>query len=323
MATTLIDNNTEAVQSDNGGMTADPIRAYLNGIGKHRLITAAEEVNLAKAIEAGLFAEVRLTDPQNPVTDGGLHTDLEAIARDGRRAKDQLLKANLRLVVSIAKRYTGRGVSLLDLIQEGNLGLIRAVEKFDYTKGFKFSTYATWWIRQAITRAMADQARTIRIPAHTVEQINKMTRIRRELTVSLGREPRHDEIASELGVEPFRILELMSYDTEPISLDQPVGDDRHTPLSDILRCPTEDQPGESTSYMMLRREVNDVLTSLSAREQGVLRLRFGIDDGRQRTLEEVGKAFGLSRERVRQIEKLTLHKLRQLATANRLSEYAC
>ena len=323
MATTLIDSNTKAVKGDNGGMTADPIRAYLNGIGKHRLISAAEEVNLAKAIEAGLFAQVRLTDPTDPVSDDRLRVDLETIVGDGRRAKDQLLKANLRLVVSIAKRYTGRGVSLLDLIQEGNLGLIRAVEKFDYTKGFKFSTYATWWIRQAITRAMADQARTIRIPAHTVEQINKMARIRRELMVSLGREPSHEEIATELGVEPFRVLELMSYDTEPVSLDQPVGDDRHTPLSDILRCPVEEQPGESTSYLMLRREVNDVLTSLSAREQGVLRLRFGIDDGRQRTLEEVGKAFGLSRERVRQIEKLTLHKLRQLASADRLAEYAC
>ena len=322
MATTLIDSKTEAVKGD-GGMTADPIRAYLNGIGKHRLINAAEEVALAKTIEAGLFAEVRLTDPSLPVTDDRLRVDLETIVREGRRAKDQLLKANLRLVVSIAKRYTGRGVSLLDLIQEGNLGLIRAVEKFDYTKGFKFSTYATWWIRQAITRAMADQARTIRIPAHTVEQINKMTRVRRELTVTLGREPTHEEVATELGVEPFRVLELMSYDTEPVSLDQPVGDDRHTPLSDILRCPVEEQPGESTSYLMLRREVNDVLTSLSAREQGVLRLRFGIDDGRQRTLEEVGKAFGLSRERVRQIEKLTLQKLRQLAAADRLAEYSC
>ena len=305
--------------------SADSVRAYLKQIGKVPLLNAAQEVELAKRIEAGLYAVERLRQAKEAGEEltTQIRRDLEWVTRDGERAKNHLLAANLRLVVSLAKRYTGRGMAFLDLIQEGNLGLIRAVEKFDYTKGFKFSTYATWWIRQAITRAMADQARTIRIPAHTVEQINKMARIRRELMVSLGREPSHEEIATELGVEPFRVLELMSYDTEPVSLDQPVGDDRHTPLSDILRCPVEEQPGESTSYLMLRREVNDVLTSLSAREQGVLRLRFGIDDGRQRTLEEVGKAFGLSRERVRQIEKLTLHKLRQLASADRLAEYAC
>ncbi|CAM3417064.1 sigma-70 family RNA polymerase sigma factor [Stackebrandtia soli] len=323
MGTTLIDNdNTTKERRADSSVTADSVRAYLNGIGKHRLITAAEEVALAKAIEAGIFAEVKLSDPDNPISDEFLRRDLEQLAREGSRAKDMLLKSNLRLVVSIAKRYTNRGVSLLDLIQEGNLGLIRAVEKFDFAKGFKFSTYATWWIRQAITRAMADQARTIRVPAHTVEHINKMTRVRRELTASLGREPSHVEIAAELGVEPFRVLELMSYDRDPVSLDQPVGDDGDTPLSDVLRCPTDQQPGEGASYTQLRAEVGKVLMSLSPREQGVLRLRYGIDDGRQRTLEEVGKAFGLSRERVRQIEKLTLHKLRQPGTAAQLADFA-
>ena len=322
MATTLIDNTDDATaRRGEGTATVDPVRAYLNGIGKHRLITAAEEVDLAKSIEAGLFAEVRLTDPERPVTDELLRRDLERIAAYGHRAKDMLLKANLRLVVSIAKRYTNRGVSLLDLIQEGNLGLIRAVEKFDYAKGFKFSTYATWWIRQAITRAMADQARTIRVPAHTVEHINKMARVRRELTVKLGREPSHHEVADEMQVEPFRVLELMSYDRDPVSLDQSVGDDRNTPLSDVLACPTEEQPGEKASYTQLREEVNKVLTGLPPREQGVLRARFGIDDGRQRTLEEVGREFGLSRERVRQIEKLTLHKLRHPSIAEGLAEY--
>ena len=322
MVITLIDNT--ATTTDRRGettATVDPVRAYLNGIGKHRLITADEEVSLAKAIEAGLFAGMRLTDPDNPVIDDTLRRDLERIAVDGRRAKDMLLKANLRLVVSIAKRYTNRGVSLLDLIQEGNLGLIRAVEKFDYTKGFKFSTYATWWIRQAITRAMADQARTIRIPAHTVEHINKMARVRRELTTELGREPSHIEIAAEMQVEPFRVLELMSYDRDPVSLDQSVGDDRNTPLSDVLSCPVDEQPGEAVGHSQLRDEINRVLTELPAREQGVLRARFGIDDGRQRTLEEVGREFGLSRERVRQIEKLTLHKLRQPSVAQGLAEY--
>jgi RNA polymerase sigma factor (sigma-70 family) len=322
VATTLIDNTDHAAaRRGESTATADPIRAYLNGIGKHRLITAAEEVALAKAIEAGLFAGIRLSDPRRPVSDEALRQDLEYIAADGRRAKDMLLKANLRLVVSIAKRYTNRGVSLLDLIQEGNLGLIRAVEKFDYAKGFKFSTYATWWIRQAITRAMADQARTIRVPAHTVEHINKMARVRRELTAKLGREPKHTEIAAEMEIEPFRVLELMSYDRDPVSLDQSVGDERNTPLSDVLACPSHEQPDETASYAQLRHEIDRVLTGLSPREQGVLRARFGIDDGRQRTLEEVGREFGLSRERVRQIEKITLHKLRQPSVAGALAAY--
>ena len=299
----------------------DSIRAYLDGIGKHRLVTAGEEVELAKAIEAGLYAAHLLDNDPAMAADSATRHDLEVIARDGKRAKDALMKANLRLVVSIAKRYNSRGVSLLDLIQEGNVGLIRAVEKFDYSKGFKFSTYATWWIRQAITRAMADQARTIRIPAHTVEQINKLSRVRRELTATYGREPQYTEIAQAMDVEPYRVLELLSYDKDPISLDQSVGDDGNTPLSDILPCTVEDHPAAEGSYLQLRSEIARVLAELPPREQGVLRSRFGLEDGRQRTLEEVGKEFGLSRERVRQIEKLTLHKLRSQNLADQLSVY--
>ncbi|WP_285665188.1 sigma-70 family RNA polymerase sigma factor [Actinorhabdospora filicis] len=302
------------------GTSADLVRAYLNGIGRHKLLTAVQEVELAKAIEAGLFAQVRLTDPEKPVHDGQLRADLETIAAQGRAAKNRLLEANLRLVVSVAKRYTGRGMALLDLIQEGNLGLIRAVEKFDYCKGFKFSTYATWWIRQAITRAMADQARTIRIPAHTLDKVNQMARVRRELTMRIGREPNYFEIAAELEVEPFRVLELMSYDRDPLSLDQTVGDDSDTPLSDLLDT-TVRPVADNVSYALLRNEIAEVLTTLTEREQAVIKLRFGIDDGRQRTLEEVGRDFGLSRERVRQIEKTTLLKLRHPSRAERLSEY--
>ena len=311
----------EAALHGANAATVDPVRAYLDGIGKHRLVTASEEVELAKAIEAGLYATQLLKNESCRANNPSVRRDLEVIAREGKRSKDALMKANLRLVVSIAKRYNSRGVSLLDLIQEGNVGLIRAVEKFDYTKGFKFSTYATWWIRQAITRAMADQARTIRIPAHTVEQINKLARVRRELTASLGREPRYTEIADAMDVEPFRVLELLSYDKDPISLDQSVGDDGNTPLSDILPCAVEDEAADGNSYLQLRSEVARVLAELPQREQGVLRSRFGIDDGRQRTLEEVGKEFGLSRERVRQIEKLTLHKLRNQQLAEQLSVY--
>ncbi|MFI5842299.1 RNA polymerase sigma factor SigB [Catenuloplanes sp. NPDC051500] len=304
--------------TDERGVSADLVRAYLNGIGRTKLLTAVQEVQLAKRIEAGLYAEELL----GATAGHAQAAELTVIVAEGRKAKDHLLEANLRLVVSIAKRYTGRGMAFLDLIQEGNLGLIRAVEKFDYTKGYKFSTYATWWIRQAITRAMADQARTIRIPVHMVEQVNRMVRARRELSVSLGREPSVAEIAVAMGVQEFQVIELISYDREPVSLDQAVGEDGESALGDFVAAASV-QPGESSSPGELRNEVEIVLSSLSQREQAVIRLRFGLDDGRQRTLDEVGREFGLSRERIRQIEKVTLLKLRDPSRASRLEAYAC
>jgi RNA polymerase sigma factor (sigma-70 family) len=310
---------------DERGVSADLVRAYLNGIGRTKLLTAGQEVDLAKRIEAGLFAEERLivADEESAVVDPQLRADLRTIATEGRAAKNHLLEANLRLVVSIAKRYTGRGMAFLDLIQEGNLGLIRAVEKFDYTRGYKFSTYATWWIRQAITRAMADQARTIRIPVHMVEQVNRMVRTRRDLATALGREPTVAEVAAALGVEEYQVLELISYDREPVSLDQAVGEDGESALGDfVASVDPGDEPGDAVSNGLLRHEVAIVLATLSQREQEVIRLRFGLDDGRQRTLDEVGKEFGLSRERIRQIEKITLHKLRHPSRARRLEAYA-
>ncbi|GAB2920030.1 sigma-70 family RNA polymerase sigma factor [Micromonospora polyrhachis] len=305
--------------TDERGVSADLVRAYLNGIGRTKLLTAVQEVELAKRIEAGLYAEEKLTEPVAEP----LRTELGIVVDQGRAAKNHLLEANLRLVVSIAKRYTGRGMAFLDLIQEGNLGLIRAVEKFDYTKGYKFSTYATWWIRQAITRAMADQARTIRIPVHMVEQVNRMVRTRRDLATTMGREPTVAEIATALGVAEFQVIELISYDREPVSLDQAVGEDGESALGDFVAAvdPSID-PGESAAQGQLRNEVEIVLATLSQREQAVIRLRFGLDDGRQRTLDEVGREFGLSRERIRQIEKVTLLKLRQPSRAQRLETYA-
>jgi RNA polymerase primary sigma factor len=306
--------------------SADSVRAYLKQIGKVPLLNAEQEVELAKRIEAGLYAGERLRAAEEGeeklVTT--MSRDLMWISRDGERAKNHLLEANLRLVVSLAKRYTGRGMAFLDLIQEGNLGLIRAVEKFDYTKGYKFSTYATWWIRQAITRAMADQARTIRIPVHMVEQVNRMVRARRDLSASLGREPLVAEIAEALGVEEYQVIELISYDREPVSLDQAVGEDGESALGDfVARVDPREEPADSVSNGMLREEVEIVLSTLSQREQAVIRLRFGLDDGRQRTLDEVGREFGLSRERIRQIEKVTLLKLRHPSRARRLEVYAC
>jgi RNA polymerase sigma factor (sigma-70 family) len=309
------------VETDSRGVSADLVRAYLNGIGRTKLLTAAQEVELARRVEAGLYAEEVLA--ARDITDQQLRADLVTIQREGRAAKDHLLEANLRLVVSIAKRYTGRGMAFLDLIQEGNLGLIRAVEKFDYAKGYKFSTYATWWIRQAITRAMADQARTIRIPVHMVEQVNRMVRARRELSVTIGREPTIAEIATAMELAEYQILELISYDREPVSLDQAVGDDGESALGDfVAKVDPREDPSDSVTNGMLRQEVEVVLATLSQREQAVIRLRFGLDDGRQRTLDEVGREFGLSRERIRQIEKITLLKLRHPSRAKRLEAYS-
>ncbi|MET7836124.1 RNA polymerase sigma factor SigB [Micromonospora sediminicola] len=313
---------TDLDATDERGVSTDLVRAYLNGIGRTKLLTAAQEVELSKRIEAGLFAEEKLATC-TPVS-AELRADLTLVAAEGRAAKDHLLEANLRLVVSIAKRYTGRGMAFLDLIQEGNLGLIRAVEKFDYTKGYKFSTYATWWIRQAITRAMADQARTIRIPVHMVEQVNRMVRVRRELSVALGREPTVAEVATALEIPEFQVIELISYDREPVSLDQAVGEDGESALGDFVAAvDPRAEPGDAATNGELRNEVRIVLATLSQREQAVIRLRFGLDDGRQRTLDEVGREFGLSRERIRQIEKVTLLKLRDPERANRLEAYAC
>jgi RNA polymerase sigma factor (sigma-70 family) len=307
------------LDAEERGASADLVRAYLNGIGRTKLLCAEQEVELSRRIEAGLYAEEVLPG----VLDAGLRADLATVVREGRAAKDHLLEANLRLVVSIAKRYTGRGMAFLDLIQEGNLGLIRAVEKFDYTKGYKFSTYATWWIRQAITRAMADQARTIRIPVHMVEQVNRMVRARRDLAITLGREPVVAEVAKAMGVPEIQIIELISYDREPVSLDQAVGEDGESALGDfVARVDPREEPADSVTGGMLREEVEIVLATLSQREQAVIRLRFGLDDGRQRTLDEVGREFGLSRERIRQIEKVTLLKLRHPSRAKRLEAYA-
>ena len=293
--------------TDERGVSADLVRAYLNGIGRTRLLTAVEEVD---PLQADRGRPLRRGEARRRAGDD-LAPLLQIIIAEGRAAKNHLLEANLRLVVSIAKRYTGRGMAFLDLIQEGNLGLIRAVEKFDYTKGYKFSTYATWWIRQAITRAMADQARTIRIPVHMVEQVNRMVRARRDLAASLGREPSIAEIAAAMGVPEFQVIELISYDREPVSLDQAVGEDGESALGDFVAAVDADaEPGDTVGQGELRSEVEIVLATLSERESAVIRLRFGLDDGRQRTLDEVGREFGLSRERIRQIEKVTMLKLR-------------
>jgi RNA polymerase primary sigma factor/RNA polymerase nonessential primary-like sigma factor len=303
----------------------DLVRTYLNCIGRTKLLTAEEEVDLARRIEAGLFAEARL-DAAVPMArdsaDAELRRDLRAIAADGRAAKTHLLEANLRLVVSVAKRYTGRGMPMLDLVQEGNIGLIRAVEKFDYTKGFKFSTYATWWIRQAMTRALADQSRTIRLPVHLVEQINKLVRTRRELSLALGRDPSPAEIADALELDVYKVVELLGYDRDPVSLDQSVGEDGEGMLGDFI-ADTVEAPADPVSYGLLKREVCTVLDTLTEREREVVNLRFGLGDGRARTLEEIGHEFGLSRERIRQIEKASLGKLRDPERSRSLRDYAC
>ena len=311
------DEGLPAARVATGGATADPVKDYLKQIGKVPLLNAEQEVELAKRIEAGLFAEEKLAEGAlRPESRG----DLEWIADDGRRAKDHLLEANLRLVVSLAKRYTGRGMLFLDLIQEGNLGLIRAVEKFDYTKGYKFSTYATWWIRQAITRAIADQARTIRIPVHMVETINKMARIQRQLHQDLGREATPEEIAAEMGLSPDRVAEIQRIAQEPVSLQSPIGEE-DSDLGDFIEDADAVVPMEAAAFIMLQDQLEQVLDNLSIREQRIIQLRFGLTDGHPRTLEEVGREFGVTRERIRQIESKTLAKLRHPSRAQMLREY--
>ncbi|QFZ17538.1 sigma-70 family RNA polymerase sigma factor [Saccharothrix syringae] len=305
---------------DAQGPAADLVRVYLNGIGKTALLTAAEEVELAKRIEAGVFAQ-HMLETKSGLTDVR-RGELRALIRDGHVAKNHLLEANLRLVVSLAKRYTGRGMPLLDLIQEGNLGLIRAVEKFDYTKGFKFSTYATWWIRQAITRGMADQGRTIRLPVHLVEQVNKLARIKRDLHQQLGREATNEELAKESGLSPDKVSDLLDHARDPVSLDMPVGTEEDAPLGDFIEDSDATDAESAVISGLLQDDLRRVLATLEPREQAVIRLRYGLEDGQPRTLDQIGKQFGLSRERVRQIEREVMAKLRQGERAARLRAYA-
>ncbi len=301
------------------GATADPVKDYLKQIGKVPLLNAAEEVELAMRIEAGLFAEDKLATTSR--IEKQLKRELMWVARDGQRAKSHLLGANLRLVVSLAKRYTGRGMQFLDLIQEGNLGLIRAVEKFDYTKGFKFSTYATWWIRQAITRAMADQARTIRIPVHMVEVINKLARVQRQMLQDLGREPTPEELSRELDMTPEKVVEVQKYGREPISLHTPLGEDGDSEFGDLIEDTEAVVPADAVSFTMLQRQLESLLDSLSEREAGVIRMRFGLGDGIPKTLDQIGDTFGVTRERIRQIESKTMAKLRHPSRSQSLRDY--
>ena len=303
------DEDLPTVQVQVAGTSVDPVKDYLQQIGKVPLLSAEQEVELAKRIKAGLSAEEKLADGNRLNDDQRL--DLEWIAEDGTRAKNHLLEANLRLVVSLAKRYTGRGMPFLDLIQEGNLGLIRAVEKFDYTKGYKFSTYATWWIRQAITRAMAGQARTIRIPLHMVEVINKLARLQRQMLQDLGREPTPEELAVELDMTPEKVIEVQKYGREPISLHTPLGEDGDSEFGDLIGDSEAIQPGEAVSFTLLQEQLHSVLGTLSEQEAGVISMRFGLTDGQPKTLDEIGKVYGVSRERIQQIESKTMSKLRR------------
>ena len=314
------DEDAPAQQIAAAGATADPVKDYLKQIGKVPLLNAEQEVELAKRIEAGLFAEEKLA-LERTVLEFQVLDDLEWIAEDGRRAKNHLLEANLRLVVSLAKRYTGRGMLFLDLIQEGNLGLIRAVEKFDYTKGYKFSTYATWWIRQAITRAMADQARTIRIPVHMVEVINKLARVQRQMLQDLGREPTPEELAKELDMTPEKVVEVQKYGREPISLHTPLGEDGDSEFGDLIEDSEAIVPADAVSFTLLQEQLHSVLDTLSEREAGVVSMRFGLTDGQPKTLDEIGKVYGVTRERIRQIESKTMSKLRHPSRSQVLRDY--
>lgn len=313
------DDDAPAQQVVTAGATADPVKDYLKQIGKVALLNAEQEVELAKRIEAGLFAEERLG--AGVTMEPKFRRELEWIAQDGRRAKNHLLEANLRLVVSLAKRYTGRGMLFLDLIQEGNLGLIRAVEKFDYTKGYKFSTYATWWIRQAITRAMADQARTIRIPVHMVEVINKLARVQRQMLQDLGREPTPEELAKELDMTPEKVVEVQKYGREPISLHTPLGEDGDSEFGDLIEDSEAVVPADAVSFTLLQEQLHQVLDTLSEREAGVVSMRFGLTDGQPKTLDEIGKVYGVTRERIRQIESKTMSKLRHPSRSQVLRDY--
>jgi RNA polymerase primary sigma factor len=313
------EDDAPAQQVASAGATADPVKDYLKQIGKVPLLNAEQEVELAKRIEAGLFAEEKLNSDEKLTPQ--FRRELEIISEDGRRAKNHLLEANLRLVVSLAKRYTGRGMLFLDLIQEGNLGLIRAVEKFDYTKGYKFSTYATWWIRQAITRAMADQARTIRIPVHMVEVINKLARVQRQMLQDLGREPTPEELAKELDMTPEKVVEVQKYGREPISLHTPLGEDGDSEFGDLIEDSEAVVPADAVSFTLLQEQLHSVLDTLSEREAGVVSMRFGLTDGQPKTLDEIGKVYGVTRERIRQIESKTMSKLRHPSRSQVLRDY--
>jgi RNA polymerase primary sigma factor len=302
------------------GATADPVRDYLKQIGKVPLLNAGQEVELAKRIEAGLFAEEKLAEGRE-VLRPGQSIDLERVAEDGRRAKNHLVEANLRLVVSLARRYAGRGMLFLDLIQEGNLGLIRGVEKFDYAKGYKLSTYATWWIRQAITRAMAEQSRTIRLPVHMVEAVSKLAWVQRQMLQDLGREPTAEELAAELDMTPEKVIEVQKYGREPISLHTPLGEDGDSEFGDLIEDSEAIQPGEAASFTLLQEQLHSVLGTLSEREAGVVSLRFGLTDGQPKTLDQIGKVYGVTRERIRQIESKAMSKLRHPSRSTVLRGY--
>ncbi len=314
-----IDLSTEPLDELSPGLVTDPVRQYLREIGRIPLLTAEQEVDLAKRIEAGVFAAEKLSAER--ALPPPLRRELELVALDGQRAKRQLIEANLRLVVSIAKRYVGRGMPFLDLVQEGNLGLIRAVEKFDYTRGYKFSTYATWWVRQAVTRALADQSRTIRVPVHVVELINKVVRIQRHLLQEHGREPTLEEVASRLSLSEDRLLEVMRFANEPVSLSAPVGSGEDSVLGDLIEDSEAPSPVESASFILLREHLEALLSTLGEREKRVMQLRYGLTDGEPHTLEEIGRVFGVTRERVRQIEVKTLSKLRHQGHAEQLRDY--
>jgi RNA polymerase primary sigma factor len=314
------DEDLPAVRVAAAGASADPVRDYLKQIGKVALLDARQEVELAKRIEAGLFADHKLA-ASSGVLRASQSIDLERVAEDGRLAKNHLVEANLRLVVSLARRYTGRGMLFLDLIQEGNMGLIRGVEKFDYTKGYKFSTYATWWIRQAISRAMADQARTIRLPVHIAEAISTLARVQRQLLQDLGREPTPQELAAELDMTPEKFSEMQKYGREPISLNTPLGEDGDSEFGDLIEDSEAIQPGEAVSFILLQEQLQSVLGTLSEREAGVVSLRFGLADGQPKTFDEIGKVYGVTRERIRQIESKAMYRLRHPSRSNLLRDF--